>query len=113
MIELRSAARARELANMLPAVAVQRMVAFEGDDGAYDPEAHGHIVVLEEGDTIEQLLPDFDYQAPPFEYVYRVSGVFEAVVQLAGDAVLALIIPDAPWLDARLRDVLSQHEIIK
>ena len=117
MIRLTSAAQARALAPVLPAVAVERMVAFEGTDGKYNPEDHGLIVVLEKGDDLESVLPgvvqdmmDDDYVSP-FEYVYFTleSGqrVFEATIPLAGDAMLVLIVPDAPWVESQLLAILN------
>ena len=96
------------------------MVQFEGEDGFYDPEEHGFILVLEEGDELRGVPVvgescasariDDDWQ-PPFEYVFfvRENGrrIFEAAVSLAGDAMLILIVPEEPWVDARLMMILD------
>lgn len=121
MIKLTSAAQARRLAGKLPAIAVERMVQFEGYDGCYDPEEHGYILVLEEGDQIEsevpmlgesELLAVLDDGESLFEYVFfvRENGrrVFEATVPLAGEAMLVLIVPEEPWVDERLLRALIQ-----
>lgn len=120
MIRLTSAEQARGLAGRIPALAVRRMEQFEGEDGLYDPELHGCIVVLEKGDDLSRdvpvpgggLLAQLGEEEPsPFEYVcfVRENGrrVFEATIPLAGDAMLALIVPDEPWVDERLRLVLD------
>jgi len=120
MIRLTSAAQAQRLASMLPAVAAERMAAFEGTDGRYNPEDHGEIRVAEQGDSLSQLL-DEEAQAAvlegwsPFEYVFvtveRGRRIFEAVVPLGGDAVLVLIVPDEPWLDPALRAILETEAV--
>jgi hypothetical protein len=105
---------------MLPAVAVERMVAFEGRDGRYDPEEHGEIRVVEAGDALDQLLDEGAHVAvmegwSPFEYVFvtmeRGQRIFEALVQRGGDAALVLIVPDEPWLDPALRAVLEAEAV--
>ena len=119
MIRLTSAAQAQQLANMLPAVAVERMVALEGD-GGYLPEIHGEIRVAEADDSLELLLGELallDMQEgwSPFEYVVVVQEnngrVFEAVMALGGDASQVLIIPDEEWLHPDLREVLETHAV--
>lgn len=90
------------------------MAQFEGTDGLYDPDRHGHIVVLEPGDDVETDFPEagpggllsgpedvlFDYV---FAYREGESAVYEAVIQIDDDRTLTLIIPDAAWLHAGLR----------
>lgn len=121
MIRLISVAQGRALAHILPAVAVERLVAFVGTDGKYDPDKHGSIVVLEAGDDIEKDFPEFgphglasspdDDWPAPYEYVFFTweNGIriFEAAIPLAGEAMLVMIVPDEPWLDERLRGALS------
>jgi hypothetical protein len=120
MIRLTSAAQAQRLANMLPAVAVERMVAFEGTDGRYNPEEHGEIRVAELGDSLDQLLDEGAHVAvlegwSPFEYVFvsveHGRRIFEALVSLGGDASLVLIVPDEPWIDPALRSVLEADAV--
>jgi hypothetical protein len=120
MIRLTSAAQAQRLAIMLPAVAVERMVAFEGTDGRYDPQEHGEIRVAELGDSLDLLLDEGAQAAvlegwSPFEYVFvtveRGRRIFEAVVPLGGDAALVLIVPDEPWLDPALRTILEAEAV--
>jgi len=116
VIRLTSAAQAQTLKHRIPPLAVLRMAQFEGTDGLYDPERHGHIVVLEPGDDVEKDFPEagpggllsgpeedtvlFDYV---FAYREGESAVYEAVIQIDDDRTLTLIIPDAPWLHTGLR----------
>lgn len=121
MIKLTSAVQARNLADRLPRLAVERMVQFEGTDGHYDPENHGYIVVLEEGDDIGRDFPLLgeigvfsdlgEKWLSPFEYVFfvRENGrrIFEAALPLAGDAMLVLIVPEEPWVEDCLLSALN------
>jgi hypothetical protein len=101
---------------MLPAVAVTRMTALEGQDGKYDPKQHGSILVVEEDDVLDQIfdeltLLDLQEGWNPFEYVVAVQEergrVFEAVMSLGGDAAMVLIVPDESWLHPELRTALE------
>ena len=119
MIRLTSARQALALRGTIPELAVLRMVQFEGSDGQYDPERHGHIVVIEEGDDIA-LVPevgpgglldviDDEWRSYDALQAFDEDGrtVFEMVIALDNERTLAIIIPDAPWLDSRLRLVLD------
>ena len=124
MIRLKSAKHALCLRGVIPELAIVRMVQFEGKDGNYDPDMHGHILVLQEGDDITQipeigpdgLLEVIDNEWCCYEYVeaFVEDGrtVFEMVIALDNERTIAVIIPDEPWLDDRLRLVLeveTQH----
>lgn len=120
MIRLTSAAQARDLACRIPQLAVTRMEQFEGDDGCYDPGIHGHIVVIEgPGDNLSDI-PEIgeagifgviDRDAPGYEYVEVViedgRRIFEMVIAIDADRTVAIIIPDIPDLDPRLRQTLE------
>lgn len=119
MIRLTSACQACALRGQIPELAVLRMVQFEGEDGSYDPATHGHILVLQEGDDIalvpelgpDGLLEVIDSEWASYDYVeaFAEDGrtVFEMVIALDNDRTLAVIVPDAPWVDSRLRLVLE------
>ena len=119
MIRLTSAKQALSLRGTIPELAVLRMVQFEGSDGAYDPASHGYIVIIEEGDDIA-LVPevgpgglfdviDDEWRSYDALDAFDEDGhtVFEMVISLDNERTLAVIIPDAPWLDSRLRLVLD------
>ena len=55
MIRLKSAKQALGLRGIIPELAIARMVQFEGKDRHYDPDIHGHILVIQEGDDITQI----------------------------------------------------------
>ena len=80
----------------------------------FKADIDGWIVVLEKGDLLTQIKEIgnglFDDDVPTFEFVEAfVDGdqvTFELVYQLDDSRTVAVIIPDAPWLDADLRRVL-------
>ena len=90
-----------------------RSIQFMGD--GYSPEEHGHIIVIQEGDDITQYQGDgedglFIDDIPTFEFVEAfVDGdqvAFELVFQLDDSRTVAVIIPDEPWLDPSIRNLL-------
>lgn len=115
MIRLTSAAQALALRGTIPELAVVRMHQFEGMDGFYDPEEHGHIIVLEQGDDltqIEEIGADglFIDDVPVFEYVeVFMDGnqiTFELVFQLDDTRTIAAIVDQAN-LDPDLKTALQ------
>ncbi len=121
MIRLTSAAQALALRGTIPELAVIRMVQFEGADGIYDPQEHGHIVVLQEGDDIADLpelgpsglIQALDEEWPIHEYIEafpQEDGLtYELVIQIDDGRTIAVIIADRPWLDPRLRTFLERE----
>ena len=120
MIRLTSIQQALSLRGTIPELAIIRSLQFMGD--GYNPEEHGHIVVVQEGDDITQnklthikeIGDDglFTDDVPNFEYVEAfLDGdqvTFELVYQLDDSRTVAVIIPDEPWLDPSLRNILRE-----
>ena len=113
MIRIYSIQQALSLKGTIPELAVIRSIQFMGD--GYSPEEHGHIIVIQEGDDITQIKEIgedglFTDDIPNFEFVEAFADgdqvTFELVFLLDDSRTVALIIPDAPWLDADLRKVL-------
>ena len=120
MIRLTSADQARALAGQIPALVIERMAQFEGSDGAYDPERHGHIVVIGEEEDISTLaeisdsglLALLDPECPGYEFLeaYREDGktVWEMAVALDDERTIAVFFTESPGLDRRLADYLDR-----
>ena len=113
MISIYSIQQALCLKGTIPELAVIRSLQFMGD--GYSPEEHGHIIVVQEGDDItktKEIGDDglFIDDIPTFEFVEAFADgdqvTFELVYQLDDARTVAVIIPDAPWLDSELRRVL-------
>lgn len=96
------------------------------DDGFYDPDEHGYIVIAEPGDTVEALeteagcpiftdwfggsrYPDPDY-SPPFEYLEECAVYYELVfiINDGGFAVL-LFVPKLTGIDTQLLSMCREN----
>ena len=123
MIRLTSARQALNLRGTIPELAVLRMVQFEGEDGRYDPEEHGFIVVFQEGDDPVRSFPEFGEQGlltasedwPLFDYVESFQEdnqtIFEAVTHLDDERTISIIIPLYPNLNPKLRNLLESYRL--
>ena len=119
MIRLKSLQDVLDHKDTIPPLAYIRGIQFCGSVG-YQAEIDGHIIVIQEGDDITQnkltqikeIGDDglFIDDIPTFEFVEAFADgnqvTFELVYQLDDSRTVALIIPDAPWLDSDLRKVL-------
>jgi hypothetical protein len=110
MIKILSTDQALSLKGTIPELAILRSIQFQGE--GYSPEEHGHIIVLEAGDD---LCPEGLYDSdglPYFEFVevFSEAGkeVYEVVIAIDNEKTIAVIIPDEPWLDAKLRRQLQR-----
>jgi len=117
MIRLYSHRQALQLRHILPRLALLRSQQFQGD--GYDPEEHGHIIVIEEGVDLSHIpeissdgLRLFDSDGwPLFEFVeaFVEDGhlIYEVVFQIDDSRTIVVIIPDQQWLDDVLRQQLQ------
>ena len=119
MIRLTSIQQALSLRGTIPELAVIRALQFMSDGYSKND---GWIVVMQEGDDITQnkltqikeIGDDglFTDDVPNFEYVEAfLDGdqvTFELVYQLDDSRTVAVIIPDEPWLDPSLRNILRE-----
>ena len=116
MIRLFSTDQAINLRGIIPELAVIRSIQFQSS--GYSPETHGHIIVIQEGDDLTQvteispsgLVLIYD-SWPAYEYaeafIEEDMVVYEVVFQINNERTIAVIIPDQPWLDAKLRSELQ------
>lgn len=136
MIRLKSVSQALSLKGQIPDIAVERMVQFadkealfypdglHGSGKIYDPEIHGYLIIIEDGDDVEAiseagergLLTFLGDGLPPFEYVScSIEGgqkVYEAVMLLDNERTIAFIVPESVPIDGRLRQVLEDESIL-
>lgn len=120
MIRLTSAAQARALRGKIPDLVIQRMEQFEGSDGLYDPERHGHLVFIGEAEDITTLpeisetglLAILDPECPGYEFLEpsQEDGqrVWEMAVQIDEERTIAVFFVESPALDRRLAQYLDQ-----
>ena len=76
----------------------------------YDAEDYGYVVLVEPGDT-QRVLSDLDMpwslSEVPWEGASRRNGCFYAVYLGTDDYGMGFVIPDAPWVNGELRQVLE------
>ena len=120
MIKLTSTIQAEQYRDQISDLVTFRMTQLQGTDGLYDPVAHGWIIIVTEHDDVENDFPEVGSLGllsgtddwPVFDYVEYFSGnpvgVFEAVVHLNNEQVIAYFIPAEEWLDPRLRATLER-----
>ena len=76
----------------------------------YDPDDYGYIVLIEKGDT-DRVLTDIDMPWTlvdvPWEGASMRQGFYYAVYLGTDDYGMGFVIPDAPWVDGRLRETLE------
>lgn len=120
MIEIKSPAdvrRAQAEGRLSPALAevvagrLAEYVATLAELGwEYDPDLHGHFVVLEYGDGARELYAGHPVEAPPpWEGVvaHPEVRVYEVVIIYGSDYGLTFFVPDEPWFDGSLRRLLQ------
>ncbi|MDG5469662.1 hypothetical protein P9J64_15170 [Deltaproteobacteria bacterium IMCC39524] len=100
----------------IPTLAYIRGIQFCGSQG-YQADIDGWIVVMQEGDDITHIKEIgvdglFDDELPNFEYCSAFADgaqvTFELVFQLDDSRTVAVIVPDEPWLDPFLRNILRE-----
>lgn len=116
MIEFKSHADLSKLSPADPAYLVmkelveQLIEAYTAPGCTYDAEAYGYCVLLEESDI------DGTYDVPGignlldvlWEGAFKKDGFYVAIVLWNDDAGMTVTIPDAPWVNGKLRELLDE-----
>lgn len=123
MIRLKSTSQILTLEKKIPEIAIKRMVQFEGYDGLYDPDRHGYLIVVEDGDDLVNDIPeggdrglhthlDDEFQNQ-FEFVRSTDEdgvkIYEAVMQINNEKSVAVFISETFPLHDQLRLVLEME----
>lgn len=74
----------------------------------YDPDTHGYVVLIEQGDTRINL-PELKGPMADIEWdgVWKQDGHYHAVYCTNNEHAIEILIPEAEWLDADLRASLE------
>lgn len=119
MIRLTSAQQARDLRGQIPELVIRRMEQFEGSDGNYDPNVHGHLVYLGAGEDITTLreisdtglLAILDPECPGYEFLeaHEEDGqtVWEMAFAIDNERTIAVFFVESSELDQRLADYID------
>jgi len=85
----------------------------EGFPGfTYDPNADGWIVLIEEGDTgrvLDEIWDDWTLLDVPWEGITREGDFFLAVFLANNQFGICFVIPDEPWINGELRQVIEEN----
>jgi hypothetical protein len=93
---------------------VQRLIVdYEADGFGYDPEADGWVVLVEPHDVDRGITEIWDADTTLADLLWEgftqrdehFIGIYLANNQFG----LAVVIPDAPWLNGKLRHVIQYH----
>jgi len=92
---------------------VHRLVVDDEAEGfAYDPDADGWIVLIEEGDTervLDEIWDDWTLLDVPWEGITHEGDFFIAVFLANNQFGLVFVIPDEPWVDGALRLIIEEN----
>ena len=89
---------------------LEGLIECHADSGfEYDPEADGHTVLVEAGDTDEVIraaIGGHTLRDAPFEGCSRAGACFLTCVLFNNQFGVSVVIPDEPWLDPAVRERL-------
>jgi hypothetical protein len=93
----------------------QLISAYSDEDGVYNYEDYGWIVLLEESD-LDGPLDDLYNDGTTFldldwlwEGITLKDGFYTAIYLANNESGMVFVIPDAPWLSPEVRDMLERH----
>ncbi len=128
MLILRDPAETRNLGDVLLRRVLDDRFASLSDDEPYDPDSHGHLVVCEDDDRLEQLQDVLGFSplenrftgavfgqpqfSPSFELIEDHQCCFEMVFVLSDDGFGVLVfVPKGAQLDPRLIALCERYAI--
>ncbi|MCP5313158.1 MAG: hypothetical protein H6955_06360 [Chromatiaceae bacterium] len=119
MLHFKSAADLQQLDTTNPAFPivadlVHRLITeYQADGYTYDPDADGWVILVEEHDTDRPLTDIWDADDRLVDLMWegftKQDDHFIGVYLANNQWGLAVVIPDEPWLDGELRDVIEEN----
>lgn len=120
MIRLTDPFQVQRRKHLFPQRAIDVFDSFQQTFSPYDYKVHSRVALLEEGDDIGRvprelgrygLMEVLDNPWRSYDsitiFTEGDSRYYEMVITLQSDTLLYLLIPDASWLDSRLRLILD------
>ncbi len=86
------------------------IIGFTEVGAIYDWEADGFLVLVEESDTDGPLIgiwDDWTLLDIPWEGVIQEKGFFKAIFLANNEFGIVFLIPDAEWVNGKLREILE------
>ena len=92
---------------------VKRLIVdFIEEGNLYIPDDHGYIALVEEQDkdrVLTEIWDDWGLLQIPWEGITLRDGFFNAVFLANNEFGIVFVIPNAEWLDGKLREVIEYH----
>ena len=88
------------------------IVPYDTPDQPYRPDDEGWIVLVEEQDVegpLTDIWDDWTLLDVPWEGITKVDGYFQAIFLANNEFGLVFVIPDAPWVNGKLREVIEEN----
>ena len=88
----------------------QLISAFTNPGETYDYEAYGYVILIEEGDVDRELNEIYDgctLLNIPWEGIALRGSYLVAITIFNDDYGLCVVIPDAPWVNGELRELIE------
>ena len=86
--------------------------AYDTPEQPYLPDDYGYIVLIEPGDTervLSEIWDDWTLLDIPWEGITRRDSFFLAIFLANNEFGLVFVLPDAEWVNGRLREVLLEN----
>jgi hypothetical protein len=88
----------------------QLITAYSPPGRAYDPEDDGYIILIEPEDvdrTLDELWDVATLLNIPWEGIFLQGNYYVGIALLNNEYGLTFVIPDAPWVDGELREMIE------
>jgi hypothetical protein len=90
---------------------VERLIEdYTWEGHPYDPDWYGYTILIQEGDTDRELDEIWDgctLLTIPWEGIMLRDGFFIAIYLTNNEYGLCFVIPDAPWVNGELRELIE------
>jgi hypothetical protein len=85
------------------------ITAYTWEGHPYNPDWYGYTILIQEGDadrTLDELWDGCTLLNIPWEGITLRDGFFVAIYLANNEYGLCFVIPDAPWVDGELRELI-------
>ena len=90
---------------------VERLIEdYTWEGHPYDPDWYGYTILIQEGDTertLDEIWDGCTLLTIPWEGIMLRDGFFIAIYLANNEYGLCFVIPDAPWVNGELRELIE------
>ena len=117
MLQFKSADDLKQLNRTDPAYPivadlVERLIVNFPEGYTYDPDGDGWICLVQPHDVdrvLDEIWDDWTLLDIPWEGINREGDFFQAVFLANNEFGLVFLIPDEPWVNGKLREVINEN----